>query len=265
MASRATSRLCCRGMRPARCAAAIASASRRRCGRIAELARHVDLVARRARRNHSPQRDARRAAAACRRPADGGDRCRGQRRAPSAPGAVAGWLTGFFANLPPRTLAVAASFAVLAIALQAFMLVEHFHQAAERHRSRPRWRRCIARHVCDGALCASRKRRRDHEFPAQLSGGAGRRSDRGRALSRAHRRDSRSPRKSLARSSPGCGRSASWRQSSRPPAWPNRRSWISDRPASAQIAVPAYLTGNLKLFSFEPFAVGHDEQLGGVA
>jgi hypothetical protein len=42
------------------------------------------------------------------------------------PGSVAGWLTGFFANLPPRTLAVAASFAVLAIALQAFMLVDVF-------------------------------------------------------------------------------------------------------------------------------------------
>lgn len=42
------------------------------------------------------------------------------------PGAAAGWLTGFFANLPPRTLAVAASFAVLAIALQAFMLVDIF-------------------------------------------------------------------------------------------------------------------------------------------
>jgi len=41
-------------------------------------------------------------------------------------GAVAGWLTGFFANLPPRTLAVAASFAALAIALQAFMLVEAY-------------------------------------------------------------------------------------------------------------------------------------------
>ena len=43
-----------------------------------------------------------------------------------APGAAAGWLTGFFANLPPRTLAVAASFAVLAIALQAFMIVDIF-------------------------------------------------------------------------------------------------------------------------------------------
>ena len=42
------------------------------------------------------------------------------------PGSVAGWLTGFFASLPPRTLAVAASFAVLAIALQAFMLVDVF-------------------------------------------------------------------------------------------------------------------------------------------
>jgi hypothetical protein len=41
-------------------------------------------------------------------------------------GAAAGWLTGFFANLPPRTLAVAASFAVLAIALQAFMIVDIF-------------------------------------------------------------------------------------------------------------------------------------------
>jgi hypothetical protein len=42
------------------------------------------------------------------------------------PGTVAGWLTGFFANLPPRTLAVAASFAVLAIALQAIMIVDIF-------------------------------------------------------------------------------------------------------------------------------------------
>jgi anti-sigma-K factor RskA len=43
-----------------------------------------------------------------------------------APGTAVGWLTGFFANLPPRTLAVAASFAVLAIALQAFMIVDIF-------------------------------------------------------------------------------------------------------------------------------------------
>ena len=42
------------------------------------------------------------------------------------PGAAAGWLTGFFANLSPRTVAVAASFATLAIALQAFMLVDIF-------------------------------------------------------------------------------------------------------------------------------------------
>ncbi len=42
------------------------------------------------------------------------------------PGAIAGWLTGFFANLRPRTLVVAASFAVLAIALQAFMIVDIF-------------------------------------------------------------------------------------------------------------------------------------------
>jgi hypothetical protein len=33
------------------------------------------------------------------------------------------WLTGFFASLPPRTMAIAASFAALAIALQASMLV----------------------------------------------------------------------------------------------------------------------------------------------
>jgi hypothetical protein len=42
------------------------------------------------------------------------------------PGAAAGWLTGFFANLSPRTMAVTASFAMLAIALQAFMLVDIF-------------------------------------------------------------------------------------------------------------------------------------------
>jgi hypothetical protein len=38
----------------------------------------------------------------------------------ASPGA---WLTGFFANLSPRTLAIAASFATLAIAVQASMLV----------------------------------------------------------------------------------------------------------------------------------------------
>jgi anti-sigma-K factor RskA len=43
-----------------------------------------------------------------------------------APGSAAGWLTGFFANLSPRTMAVTASFATLAIALQAFMLVDIF-------------------------------------------------------------------------------------------------------------------------------------------
>jgi hypothetical protein len=43
-----------------------------------------------------------------------------------APGAVAGWLTGFFANLSPRTMAVAASFAMLAIALQAVAIVDIF-------------------------------------------------------------------------------------------------------------------------------------------
>ena len=44
----------------------------------------------------------------------------------AAPGAVARWLTGAFASLSPRTLAVAASFATLAIALQAFMLLDVF-------------------------------------------------------------------------------------------------------------------------------------------
>ncbi len=36
---------------------------------------------------------------------------------------LSAWLTGFFANLSPRTLAIAASFATLAIALQASLLV----------------------------------------------------------------------------------------------------------------------------------------------
>ncbi len=53
----------------------------------------------------------------------------------ASPGA---WLTGFFANLSPRTLAIAASFAMLAIALQASMLVgvltnAHTIISAERH------------------------------------------------------------------------------------------------------------------------------------
>ena len=41
-------------------------------------------------------------------------------------GAAANWLIGFFANLSPRTLAVTASFATLAIALQAVMIVDIF-------------------------------------------------------------------------------------------------------------------------------------------
>jgi hypothetical protein len=48
------------------------------------------------------------------------------RKRASGAAAAAGWLTGFFANLSPRTMAVAASFATLAIALQAFMLVDIF-------------------------------------------------------------------------------------------------------------------------------------------
>jgi hypothetical protein len=47
------------------------------------------------------------------------------------PGAVAGWLTGFFASLSPRTMAVAASFATLAIALQAFLIVDIFTKPQE--------------------------------------------------------------------------------------------------------------------------------------
>jgi hypothetical protein len=41
-----------------------------------------------------------------------------------APGAAAGWLTGFFASLSPRTMAVAASFATLVIGLQAVLLAD---------------------------------------------------------------------------------------------------------------------------------------------
>jgi anti-sigma-K factor RskA len=40
-----------------------------------------------------------------------------------SPRAVAGWFTGWMASFSPRTLAVAASVATLAIALQAFMLL----------------------------------------------------------------------------------------------------------------------------------------------
>ncbi|HEX3505198.1 MAG TPA: hypothetical protein VHU22_17565 [Xanthobacteraceae bacterium] len=43
-----------------------------------------------------------------------------------APGVTASWITGFFANLSPRTMAVAASFAMLAIALQAVAIVDIF-------------------------------------------------------------------------------------------------------------------------------------------
>jgi hypothetical protein len=56
-----------------------------------------------------------------------------------APGAAVDWLTGFFANLSPRTLAVAASFAVLAIGLQSVMLVDVFtkQQVAEPQTATP--------------------------------------------------------------------------------------------------------------------------------
>jgi hypothetical protein len=42
------------------------------------------------------------------------------------PGAAAGWLTGLFPSLSPRTMAVAASFATLVIGLQAFLLADVF-------------------------------------------------------------------------------------------------------------------------------------------
>jgi hypothetical protein len=42
----------------------------------------------------------------------------------AAPGVATNWLTGFFASLSPRTLAVVASFAVLAIGVQSVMLVD---------------------------------------------------------------------------------------------------------------------------------------------
>lgn len=48
-----------------------------------------------------------------------------------APGALASWLTGYFASLSPRTLAVAASFATLAIALQAVMIADIFTKPQE--------------------------------------------------------------------------------------------------------------------------------------
>jgi hypothetical protein len=43
-----------------------------------------------------------------------------------APGAAANWLTGFFASLSPRTMAVAASCATLVIGLQAILLADVF-------------------------------------------------------------------------------------------------------------------------------------------
>jgi hypothetical protein len=42
------------------------------------------------------------------------------------PGAAADWLTGFFASLSPRTMAVAASFAMLVIGLQSVLLADVF-------------------------------------------------------------------------------------------------------------------------------------------
>jgi hypothetical protein len=42
------------------------------------------------------------------------------------PGSAVNWLTGFFAGLSPRTMAVAASFAMLAIGLQSVLLVDLF-------------------------------------------------------------------------------------------------------------------------------------------
>ena len=45
-------------------------------------------------------------------------------------GAAAGWLIGFFRSLSPRTLALAASFAVLVIGLQAVLLADVFTRPA---------------------------------------------------------------------------------------------------------------------------------------
>ena len=166
--SRRISRLCCRGMRPARCAAATGSASKRRCATDPDLMRHVDLVreelAETIHLNETlgapPSRVADKLMAAIDAEATAARK--------RAPGAVAGWLTGFFANLSPRTMAVAASFAMLAIALQAVAIVDIFTrpQAAVRQ-ARRAGRRAQERHFCDGALRAPGQRRRDHQFPAE--------------------------------------------------------------------------------------------------
>ena len=157
------------------------------------------------------------------------------------PGSVAGWLTGFFASLPPRTLAVAASFAVLAIALQAFMLVDVFTKPQGSSQLASLGSAHAPRKFCDGAFRASGERRRDHQFPAQLSGRAGGRSDGRRALSRAHRdevarqRRARQDRRAhAARSRRGVGRAAP-----RPPNLPSR----ANNPG-----LPSYPTANASIF-----------------
>ncbi len=154
-----------------------------------DLARHARSGPRGACRNHSPQRNARRAVAARGGPADGGDRRRGGRRAQARTGRRRRLADGFFANLSPRTLAVAASFAMLAIALQAVMIVDIFTKPRRLVAASRAWRRAPPRHIRDGALCAAGKRRRNHEFPAKLPGRPGRRPDGRRALSRADRDD----------------------------------------------------------------------------
>ena len=119
-------------MRQARCAAATASASKTALRKMPDSGAACRPRARRARRDHSPQRNARRAAGACRRPADGGDRCRDamprvstsprRRRRMARP--------DFFASLSPRTLAVAASFADARDRAAGLHDRRHFHQAA---------------------------------------------------------------------------------------------------------------------------------------
>ena len=104
--------------------------------------------------------------------------------------AVAGRFAAIIAGFSPRTLAFAASFAVAAIALQAFFLVSmatkpqgSFETAGlEPHGDR-------ARHLRHGAFRPRGQRRRDHPLSRRIPGHPGRWAKTRRVLSGADRRE----------------------------------------------------------------------------
>ena len=104
--------------------------------------------------------------------------------------AIAGQFAAIIAGFSPRTLAFAASFAVAAIALQAFLLVSMATKPQDTVRDRePQPHGDRPRHLRHGAFRPRSQRRRDHPFSRGLPGHPGRWAKARRLLSGADRHE----------------------------------------------------------------------------